>query len=147
MPELDVNTRTVFTMPSFLQTSCWNRVILSSDWVHRSGNSMVVTMNLLTNMVWPSQTWDITCFLCHSFPSSFNTDMTLYEWLGGCFMKSRGRLPYRFTWSMLTVYGGVRVAHLFLVLCMLFFCCLHLCYMLWVSGFQILSRPSTFDFV
>ncbi len=35
--------------------------------------SLLGKRHLLTNMVWPSQKWDMTCFLCHSFPSSFNT--------------------------------------------------------------------------
>ena len=38
--------------------------------------------------------------------------------LGGCFLKSRGHLPYRCTWAMLQVFSGVRVAHLLLLLCM-----------------------------
>ena len=73
MLELVANTRTLFTVPSCLQTSCWNRVMLSADWDHRYRNSMVVTMNWLTNMVRPSQTWEMTCFPCHSFPSLFYT--------------------------------------------------------------------------
>ena len=54
--------------------------------------------------------------------------LTLYKQLSGCFEKNRGRIPYRCTWSMLLVFSGVRVAHLFKFLCFFFsFCVFFLC--------------------
>ncbi len=148
MLELIEHTRTLFTVPSFLQKSCRNRVMLSSDWNHRSRNSLVGTMNLLTNMVWPSQTWEMTYFLCHSFPSSFNTGQAI-KW----------ETRRRFHEKQRTLTLPVHLVHapsfwwspgrsfIFSFLYVLFFCCLHLCCMLWVSGFSILSRPLNFGFV
>ena len=39
---------------------------------------------------------------------------TFYQQLGGCFQR---RLPYRCTWCMLSVFTGVLVAHLLMLLC------------------------------
>ena len=56
-----------------------------------------------------------------SFPFLSTPDLTVYEQLSGCFQKTRGRLPYRCTWSMLLVFSGVPVAHLLLLLCLYYF--------------------------
>ncbi len=74
-------------------------------------------------------------------------DVTSYERLGWCFMKSRGRLHYRYTWSKLLVFNVMRVAHLFFssFVCSLF-CCLfwilniHVCL---VSWFCLVTRLLT----
>ena len=147
MLELVANTRTLFTVPSFWQTSCWNRVMLSSDWDHRSRNSMVATMNLLTNMVWPSQTWEMTCFLCHSFPSSFNTGHDII-WATRWVFHEKQRtltLPVHlvhapsFWWSL----GRSFLFSFFYVYFLLFASMLHVVSVLFPD---FVSRPLTFGF-
>ena len=87
------------------------------------------------------------CSTCHSFPFLFHLPWTFYELLGRCFQKSRGCLPYQCTWSMLPVFGVVRVAHLFLLLFtyyfgyfMFFFVCVCLVFVPRLHFFKISAR-------
>ena len=66
---------------------------------------------------------------------SFVPDLTFYEQICGCFSKSRRRLPYPCTWSLLTFFRPVRVIHLRLFLCTYYFG--SLCSVLCVSVFPV----------
>ena len=117
MPELAVTTQAFCIASDFLHLGFWNRVMLLQDWSHHYSSFIVVIID----------SWIVTVYLsakCHSFPFLFRLpmDLTLYEQLGGCFKKVRGRLAYRCIWPMLPFFfSGVQVAHLLLLLCMYYF--------------------------
>ena len=60
-----------------------------------------------------------------------------HESLGGCFSKSRGHLPFQCIWSMFSIFSGVRVVHLLLLLSMYYFG--YFMFFLCVSVFHVWS--------
>ena len=117
MQELAVTTRTVCTMLDFLQLGSCNRVVLLQDWGYYCIE--VYYLSSRHELVDPYAAMRTICSPYHNFPFHFRLPWT-WHFMSSSVVVSReknaGRLPYRCTCSMLPVFGGVRVAHLFLLL-------------------------------
>jgi len=69
---------------------------------------------------------------CQDFYRSW---LYIYEYYGGCFIRSRNCLPFMSTWVQPRFFGGICVAHFF---CFFFVCVALLCvFMFWLLCFDI----------